>query len=346
MSLFKRGAVWWLRFTTPDGREIRESAQTADRRQAQELHDRRKADCWRQVKLGEAPRHTWQEAVVRWIEEHPDRKSLRNVLNALRQADSVLGVRTLDAITRDDLALIIRQRRAGAVKNSTINTQMAAILAVLHAAVKWGWLSVVPSMQRLAENERRIRWLTREEVDRLLQELPARYAAMMRLTLATGLREQNVCRLEWRQVDLERRVGWFYGDQMKAGKALAIPLNAEAVCVLRGQQGQHSRWVFPTIHGTPARNANTVTWRNALQRAGVENFRWHDLRHTWASWHVQAGTPLPVLKELGGWSSLDMVLRYAHLGAEHLAEHAERISRPHIVRTNPGTVPEKAASSG
>jgi integrase len=144
--------------------------------------------------------------------------------------------------------------------------------------------------------------------------------------LATGLREQNVCRLEWRQVDVERRVGWFYGDQMKAGKSLAIPLNAEAVCVLREQQGQHPRWVFPTIHGTPARNANTVTWRKALQRAGIDNFRWHDLRHTWASWHVQAGTPLLVLKELGGWASLDMVLRYAHLSADHLAEHAERIA--------------------
>lgn len=346
MSLFKRGSVWWLRFTSPDGREIRESAQTADRRQAQELHDRRKADAWRQIKLGESPRHTWQEAAVRWCEEHPDRKSLRNVLNALRQADSVLGDRTLDAITRDDLALIIRQRRASGVKDSTINTQMASIIAILHAAVRWGWLATAPAMRRLADPERRIRWLTRDEADRLLQELPPRLAAMARFSLATGLREQNVCRLEWNQVDMERRVGWFYGDQMKTGKALAIPLNAEAVCVLREQQGQHPRWVFPTIHGAPPGNANTVTWRKALQRAGVENFRWHDLRHTWASWHVQAGTPLPVLKELGGWASLEMVLRYAHLGAEHLAEHAERIGRPHIVRTNSGTVPEKSSASG
>ena len=79
---------------------------------------------------------------------------------------------------------------------------------------------------------------------------------------------------------------------------------------------------------------------------GLRDFRWHDLRHTWASWHVQAGTPLLVLKELGGWASLDMVLRYAHLSADHLAEHAERISRPHIVRTNPGTVQEKLSASG
>jgi site-specific recombinase XerD len=54
------------------------------------------------------------------------------------------------------------------------------------------------------------------------------------------------------------------------------------------------------------------------RRAGIKGFRWHDLRHAWASWHVQAGTPLNVLQELGGWASYEMLLRYAHLSAEHL----------------------------
>jgi len=66
-------------------------------------------------------------------------------------------------------------------------------------------------------------------------------------------------------------------------------------------------------------------WRNALRRAGIEEFRWHGLRHTWASWHVQSGTPLHVLQELGGWSDFAMVWKSAHLAPEHLAEHAARI---------------------
>ena len=66
--------------------------------------------------------------------------------------------------------------------------------------------------------------------------------------------------------------------------------------------------------------------KKALKRAHVEDFRWHDLRHTWASWHVQAGTPLNVLQELGGLSDYSMVLRYAHLAPEHLAEYANKIS--------------------
>ena len=82
-------------------------------------------------------------------------------------------------------------------------------------------------------------------------------------------------------------------------------------------------------------NVQQATIRPLIER--FSDFRWHDLRHTWASWHVQAGTPLNVLKKLGGWASLDMVLRYAHLGADHLAEHAEPIGGLRLVRTNPGT---------
>ncbi|MDD5460756.1 MAG: tyrosine-type recombinase/integrase [Methylococcales bacterium] len=54
----------------------------------------------------------------------------------------------------------------------------------------------------------------------------------------------------------------------------------------------------------------------------ITDFRWHDLRHTWASWHIQNGTPLHILKELGGWTDLGMVLRYAHLSSQHLEEYA------------------------
>jgi integrase len=68
-------------------------------------------------------------------------------------------------------------------------------------------------------------------------------------------------------------------------------------------------------------------WGKARQRAGIEDFRFHDLRHTWASWHVQSGTSLPELMELGGWKSYEMVLRYAHLAPEKLSSVAGRIER-------------------
>ena len=94
--------------------------------------------------------------------------------------------------------------------------------------------------------------------------------------------------------------------------------------VLRQHIGRHPRYVF-TYQGEPVWQVNTKAWRAAVKRAGITDFRWHDLRHTWASWHVQAGTPLNILQEMGGWESPEMVQRYAHLSAEHLAPHAEKI---------------------
>jgi integrase len=68
-------------------------------------------------------------------------------------------------------------------------------------------------------------------------------------------------------------------------------------------------------------------WERSLCRAGIADFRFHDLRHTWASWHVMNGTSLQELMELGGWKSYEMVLRYAHLAPEHLSSAAKRIER-------------------
>ncbi len=201
------------------------------------------------------------------------------------------------------------------------------------------------ALNKLPVTERRLRWLTREEADRLLIELPAHLKPLVRFSLATGLRQQNVVQLEWSQVDLERRIAWIHADQAKGKRLITVPLNTDAVVVLREQHGQHSRHVF--VHdGQPIVRPIAAGWYPALKRAGLVGFRWHDLRHTWASWHVQAGTPLLVLKELGGWTNLDMVLRYAHLAPDHLAEHAERISGPRLVRTKSGTVPGIVAVSG
>jgi integrase len=70
-----------------------------------------------------------------------------------------------------------------------------------------------------------------------------------------------------------------------------------------------------------------------LRAAGIEDFRWNDLRHIWASWHVRNGTPLYALQETGGWSSAEMVRRYAHLAADHLAPFADRLRALRVVES-------------
>lgn len=103
-----------------------------------------------------------------------------------------------------------------------------------------------------------------------------------------------------------------------------MPLNQDALMVLERRWGKHDVYVF-TYQDAPVARTSTKAWYAALKRAGISDFRWHDLRHTCASWHVQNGTRLQELQELGGWSSYEMVLRYAHLNADHLKTAADRI---------------------
>lgn len=103
-----------------------------------------------------------------------------------------------------------------------------------------------------------------------------------------------------------------------------------------GFRGQHKRWCF--AYQGNRMEAIGSAWKRALRRAGIEKFRFHDLRHTWASWHVMSGTSLRELMELGGWKSYEMVLRYAHLAPEHLSTAAARIERELEVVTTGATI--------
>lgn len=331
MSIYKRGNQWWIRITTPKGSRIRESTGTTDKKAAQEYHDRAKAELWRREKLKDSdkPRRKWQDAVKRFLAESKHKARHADDIRFLRWLDGHLYDRYMDEINRDLLDRVAeecKRKNAAEVSNATVNRHMEVVRTILNRAHRqWGWIDRVPHVRMLPEMKRRIRWLTRDEAGRLLAELPEHLEAMARFSLATGLRESNVVGLEWTQVNLETRNAWIHADQAKARKPIPVPLNDEAVIVLRQQVGKNTRSVF-TYKGEPVTKANNHAWRKALVRAGIENFRWHDLRHTWASWHVQAGTPIHVLQTLGGWSDVRMVQRYAHLSSDHLAPYAQAIS--------------------
>ena len=177
----------------------------------------------------------------------------------------------------------------------------------------------------LKEPKRRVRFLTEEEADRLMLALPEHMAPVVRYALATGCRMSEILRLDWNHVDFARRVSWLEPGTTKNGEGHGVPLNRDAILALRSVQGQHERWCF-TYRGKRM-GAIGSAWKRSLKRAGIEQFRFHDLRHTWASWHVMKGTSLQELMELGGWKSYEMVLRYAHLAPEHLSDAAARIER-------------------
>ena len=155
-------------------------------------------------------------------------------------------------------------------------------------------------------------------------ELPAHQRETVMFALATGLRQRNVLELEWSQVNLELRHAWIHAGQSNNRRPIAVPLNDTAMQVLQRQIGKHSTRVF-TYSGRSLKAANTKAWGNALKRAGITDFRWHYLRHTWATWQRQAGTPTHELQRLGGWKTGAMVERYAHLAPEYLAIAAKRL---------------------
>ena len=226
MSLRKRGGIWWVDVVAPNGERIRRSAETANKALAQEFHDRLKVDLWRIAKLGERPRRTWNDAVVRWLKEQAHKATAKEDVTKLRWLDQFLGGKDLEHINRGTLDRITEAKLAQGCSNATVNRTLELVRAILRKCVNdWEWLNRVPSVRMLKEPTRRIRFLTRDEAQALLDALPEHLADMAAFSLATGLRASNVTGLQWSQVDLVRRLAWIHPDQAKARKAIPVPLN-------------------------------------------------------------------------------------------------------------------------
>ncbi|QKM48886.1 Tyrosine recombinase XerC [Burkholderia glumae] len=363
MSLYKRSNSpnWYYRLTPPGGGPVVQgSTGTSNKAQAKELHDRLKVELWNQARLGHKPRYTWNDAVVRYISDREGLSSLETSKTHLRWLDQHLSGVALADIDRNRIdAIALAKRREPkvirtksgivttdqCVSAGTVTRVIGVLKAVLNAAVEWEWLDRVPVTKRAKVVQKRIRWLTPAQAERLLAELPDHLADMARFALETGLRRSNVTGLQWSQVDIVRRVAWIHPDQAKAKKAITVPLSDTAIAVLLRQRAKKRAPEFVdsvfVYHGRPVYQTVTEAWRKALKRAGISDFRWHDLRHTWASWHVQRGTPLQVLKELGGWETLEMVQRYAHLSAAHLAQWVQ----PHLPVAQVIELPRETASA-
>nr|WP_240116227.1 site-specific integrase [Erwinia endophytica] len=348
----------------PDGKRFKRSLGTTDKRQAQELHDRLKAEAWRVSRMGETPGITFEDACVRWLEEKAHKKSLDDDKSRIgfwlqhfagMQLKEITEVRIYNATKKMTnrrheenwrlMAEAYRKKgkeppeyRPKAASTATKATHLAFIKSLLRMAERsWKMLDKAPIVTVPQPKNKRIRWLEPHEAQRLIQECPEPLKSVVNFALATGLRRSNIINLEWQQIDMQRRVAWINPEDSKSNQAIGVALNETACQVLKKQIGRHHKWVFVyTERSTRPDGTNTdvvrkmrydanTAWRAALRRAGIDNFRFHDLRHTWASWLVQSGTPISVLQEMGGWESIEMVRRYAHLAPNHLTEHARQI---------------------
>lgn len=335
MSLYKdpeKSEHWYASISIKGRARIRRSTGTADKADAQRIHDQWRAEAWQSPATSNGK--TWQHAAASWLIAESRGESDKYLVRAYTEA---LGNPALETLTTDALTSALGIKSAG-----TWNRYRNTILAILHHAEAMGWLEKVPTIPSRKTPAGRTRWLTHAEWSRLESQLPLHLLAPARFALATGIRRSNLLSLQWSEIDLARKVMWIHPDEAKAKKAIGIPLSAQAVEILKGQIGQHETHVF-TYERVREKKKERVpmaeigeAYQRAVDRAGLTGVNWHTLRHTWASWHVMNGTPLEVLQKLGGWNSLQMVLRYAHLAPEYLATWAGNsdISRDKFTRSD------------
>ncbi len=235
------------------------------------------------------------------------------------------------------------KQRAGQVSAYTVSNELSVLRHMLRLAKRWGYLDQAPEIEMPRKPEGRLRYLETVEIGKLLdacQESRSRcLCPAVVIALGTGMRKGEILGLEWERVDLSSARITLY--KTKNSKPRGIPINRdvyEALIALEPDAARRQGRLFPK--GNDRRGSQIRTaFEAALQRAGIKDFRFHDLRHTFASHAVMRGATLQEIKEILGHSDLRMTLRYAHLSPAHLRGAVERLEG---LAATAKTTPERA----
>jgi integrase len=301
MGLMKRGNVWWFSMTL-NGVRVRESTNTGNEDEAK-AYAKKREDEILQKHHGVSGK-TIGNAIDLWIGLNTQKKDYRNDVAKGNFFKERCGDWDVTQMTRSRLLELISDRPS----ESTKNRYTSFISAVLVEAMDNEWMEQVPKFKYFKEPRREVEMPKHWEFKLLWSALPFPHAQAAQFALATGLRQANVYDLTWDQVFLNERYLVINGSSMKNGKSLRVPLNDEAYHCLMDCQSLHAVYCFG------GKLVNHRTWKNALKRADLPSTtRWHDLRHFWASNLAKEGVPLLKIKALGGWSSITLLDRYAHL---------------------------------
>jgi integrase len=330
MGLYKRGrsGIWWMSFIYR-GEQVRQSTETIDRKLAQRIYDKVKGEIaenrWFEKLPGEEK--TFGEMMEKYLNGHSAMnkapsshirdKSLANHLLA-----SFEGLTLID-ITPKLIAEYKTKRREEGASPRTVNYELTLMSHAFNLAIKeWEWCKENPVRKVSKErvNNLRVRWLTLEEEEALLKESPRWLQEMIAFSINTGLRQGEILNLQWPQIDRFRKTMTIF-EQKNKGKD-TLPLNEKALEVLKARtKVRHikNNYVFYSANGTPidASNLRRIFY-SATQKAQIEDFHWHDLRHTFATRLVQAGVDIYTVQKLGRWKNISMVMRYAHHYPESL----------------------------
>jgi integrase len=323
MPLYKRkdSPYWWCSI----GSDTRLSTGTADRAAAEEFERVLTQRKWRVEKLGDRASVAWSEVAERWLNATAKpKKRDRELLKWL--APRIGNFSISDVADPDALEELRKDGIADGWSQSTVDRLMGTVSAVIRShAVHLDRVPVVP-MYRPRRDEPR--FLTPAQVNRLCNHCPMHLIYAIRFAVATLLRMRAQTQLTWDRVNLEERRAWIPKAHQKAGRTFGITLNDDAYAALRGLRcinGPKAERVFLWM-GRPIDDCNTKAFKDAVEAAGLSPLRWHDLRHTGASWAVQSGVTLPELMLLGDWKDYRSVLVYSHFAPESARVASDRIA--------------------
>jgi integrase len=324
MRLYKRAGspYWWVGI----GRKTRKSTRTTDREKAQEFGRVLEERMWRIHQLGDRSAVSWDEAAKRWLKDsHKPKERDREFIDWLAPS---IGEYPVSAVADPDVLEELRQDGLSeGWSHSTVDRLMGTVSAVLRKCAEWRYLPYAPKVPMFRPPTPEPRWLTPEELESLCKKLPKHLELAARFAVATMLRMRAMLKLTWDRVDLQGRRAWIPKSHQKAGRTFVVPLSPEAVRVLRELRklNPEGQWVFQWM-GKPIDDCNTLAFQKAVTEAGLDPLRWHDLRHTGASWAVQSGVTLQELMVLMDVKSYAIVLRYAHLAPSQAASAADRVA--------------------
>ena len=352
---FKRNdsKYWWTSYTDASGKRIRCSLGTTDRREAVALEAKFRLSVYRVNRWDEQPNWSYDELMLQYLKTTERKTSHQRDLDAAKHLTLFFRGRAMNELNAIDIRHYQEHRLhqvsvKGPVQPSTVNRETALLSsAINYAKTEWDWDIPNPVAGRLlTEPEGRDRHLSLEELVMLIdcaREKRPYLADFIELAVYTGCRKQELLGLEWGRVDLNQNLIYLQGHHTKSGKRRSVPINQTARNVLvrrqcfRAEHCPDSPWVFAHHNGDRIKDVKR-SFKTVCRRAGIEDFRIHDLRHTCASLAVSEGVPLEALRDLLGHSSVTVTERYAHLAP---AKVREAVAALDAVRSRFGHVPNQ-----
>jgi len=327
MGLIKRGQKWYVQLRW-NGRLVRQSTGTSNKKLAQEIEAKVRMELAEGTYFirGQGNKKTFKDMAEKYMIECAAKKAHKTISRDKASLKHLLPVfcdMYLSQITPAQISAYKTQRINEGASPKTINHELGFCKHCFNLAVKeWQWVRDNPftkvSMERLPQP--RVRYLTPEEFDKLYQACNDKLKPIVLFAVNTGMRQDNILSLRWQDVDLNR--GVIVLPHTKNGERLGLPMNStvkDLLSELKRIRFITSDFVFHTSTGNRFDASTIGKWfRQALKKAGIQDFRFHDLRHTFASWLVQAGVNLYEVSKLLGHKRVTMTQRYAHLASNNL----------------------------